>query len=205
MWRRLIKTQFPEIFWNWLIRNLTRLSSGVLSPITQKGWTYLFKLKLRAREKNVQRYRSQPFVLNQRQFHPAFVITSLMCYRMILHFKWSSLNFKINMQCPGSHYGTSICIDDLFLFIPSSAYSFLPTLFKIILFWDYNVIKSFPFPFLSPHPPIHLSLLSVKFVASLWIIVYILLVCLFSGITICDWRTNWHALPWGRLFLVLFV
>lgn len=32
-----------------------------------------------------------------------------------------------------------------------------------------------------------------------------LLVCLFSGITICDWRTNWHALPWGRLFLVLFV
>lgn len=127
-----------------------------------------------------------------------------MCYRMILHFKWSSLNFKINTQCPGSH-GTSICIDDLFLFIPSSAYSFLPTLFKIILFWDYNVIKSFPFPFLSPHPPIHLSLLSVKFVASLWIIVYILLVCLFSGITICNWRTNWPALPWGRLFLVLFV
>lgn len=61
MWRRLIKTRFPEIFWNLLIQNFILLSSGVLSHITQKGQTHWYKLKLRALGKTVAKIKESYF------------------------------------------------------------------------------------------------------------------------------------------------
>ena len=43
----------------------------------------------------------------------------------------------------------------------------------------------------------------LKYIKTAWSVHIMLLVCVFSGLTIWYWITSWCTLPWGRLFLQL--
>lgn len=45
------------------------------------------------------------------------------------------------------------------------------------------------------HIPIYMSITCTVYI--------VLLVCMLSGLTTWYWKTNWHVLLWGRIFLPL--